>query len=93
MKKSNNFFSLLIVLFIFLFSSCKNGDLINFYKACANNDVKTCTAILDKKGNVLAEAEVKYLKMDITKIAESADVHEEMCYYAEDDVTEICFEE
>ena len=52
MKKSNNFFSLLIVLFIFLFSSCKNGDLINFYKACANNDVKTCTAILDKKKDI-----------------------------------------
>lgn len=51
------------------------------------------TAILDKKGTVLAEAEVKYLKMDITKIAESADVHEEMCYYSEDDITEICFEE
>ena len=39
-------------MFIFLFSSCKNGDLINFYKACANNDVKTCTAILDKKKDI-----------------------------------------
>ncbi|MBP1561455.1 MAG: PaaI family thioesterase [Oscillospiraceae bacterium] len=51
------------------------------------------TEILDTKGNVLADAEVKYIKMDIFKIAEGISVHDEMCYYAEDNLTEINFEE
>lgn len=50
------------------------------------------TEILDKTGAVLAEAEVRYLKMDIAVIAEHADVHEEMAYYIEDDMQEINFE-
>jgi len=49
--------------------------------------------ILDKKGTVLANAVVKYLKLDMDKIADGADEHEEMCYLIKDDVREINFEE
>lgn len=50
------------------------------------------TEILDVRGEPLASAEVTYCRMDIKKIAADADVHEEMHYYIEDGVREICFE-
>lgn len=50
------------------------------------------TDLFDKKGTLLANAEVKYIKLDISKIAAEVDSHEEMCYLIEDDVKEINFE-
>ena len=52
----------------------------------------TEAAIMDSRGEVLANGTVKYLKLDVDKIAENATVHEEMCYLAEDGVEEINFE-
>ncbi|MGN0168212.1 MAG: PaaI family thioesterase [Acetatifactor sp.] len=49
------------------------------------------TGIYDKKGTLLANAEVKYIKLDVSQIAEGVDDHEEMCYLIEDDVKEISF--
>lgn len=48
--------------------------------------------ILDKNGNVLAEAEGKYLKLPPEKItSENVSIDEEMCYDIKDDITEIDF--
>lgn len=47
--------------------------------------------IYDKTGNLLAEATVKYIKMDVGQIAENADPHEEMCYLLRDEVKEIAW--
>ena len=48
--------------------------------------------ILDMEGNVLAEAEGKYLKLSPEKIANGdISIEEEMCYNIKDDVTEIDF--
>ncbi len=49
----------------------------------------THAEIYDVHGNLLSEAEVKYIKLDPAVIAPDADVHEEMCYLVEDDVREI----
>ncbi len=49
------------------------------------------TEILDKKGTLLANAEVKYMKLDVSKIAQNVDVHEEMDYFIEDGLKEINF--
>lgn len=45
--------------------------------------------ITDEQGDILAEGVIKYLKLDVSKIAEGASVHEEMCYQIEDGVKEI----
>ena len=45
--------------------------------------------ILDTEGNVLANGTIKYIKLDINKIKEGIEMHEEMCYLIEDDVKEI----
>ena len=50
------------------------------------------TEIFDKKGNLLANAEVKYIKLAINKIADGINAHDEMCYLIKDDVKEINFE-
>lgn len=50
------------------------------------------TEIFDKKGNLLANAEVKYIKLAINKIVNDINIHDEMCYLIEDDVKEINFE-
>lgn len=50
--------------------------------------VVTENRIYDKEGNLLANAVAKYLKTDVSKIAD-ADAHEEMCYLIDDGVTEI----
>ena len=50
------------------------------------------TELFDKKGNLLANAEVKYIKLDVNKISKEVDPHEEMCYLIEDDIKEISFE-
>ena len=49
------------------------------------------TELFDITGNLLANAEVKYIKLDIGKIAQEVDQHEEMCYLIEDEVKEISF--
>lgn len=45
--------------------------------------------ILDTEGNVLANGTIKYIKLDIDKIKEGIEMHEEMCYLIEDDIKEI----
>lgn len=50
------------------------------------------TEIFDKKENLLANAEVKYIKLAINKIADGINAHDEMCYLIKDDVKEINFE-
>ena len=45
--------------------------------------------ILDTEGSVLANGTIKYIKLDINKIKEGIEMHEEMCYLIEDDVKEI----
>ncbi len=53
-----------------------------------------CTAdvgLYDMHGALLANGTVNYLKLDVSKIAEDALPHEEMCYLIEDGVTEINF--
>lgn len=45
--------------------------------------------ILDLEGNVLANGTIKYIKLDVNKISEGIQPHEEMCYLIEDDVKEI----
>lgn len=48
--------------------------------------------ILDRTGSRLAESAVKYIKLNVEKIAPGSSSHEEMCYLIEDDVKEIRFE-
>lgn len=45
--------------------------------------------LLDRGGVCLAEAQVRYLKLEAGQIAQNADPHEEMCYLIKDDLTEI----
>lgn len=52
----------------------------------------TEASIMDTAGNVLANGTVKYLKLDVNKIAEDAEAHEELCYLEEDGVKEINFD-
>ena len=47
------------------------------------------TAIVDGEGKTLANAVVKYLKLDPQSIKQGINPHEEMCYLIEDDVTEL----
>lgn len=47
--------------------------------------------LFDMAGNRLAEAELKYIKLEVGQIAQDVDPHEEMCYLIEDDVKEIDF--
>lgn len=47
--------------------------------------------ILDLFGNVLASGTIKYMKMDVRKIAGEIDAHDEMPYMVEDDIREIDF--
>lgn len=49
----------------------------------------TQACILDLQGNVLANGTIHYLKLDVSKIAENASVHEEMCYHVPDGITEL----
>lgn len=49
------------------------------------------TQIMDEHGNVLANGTIKYIKLDLTKIADEVVEHEEMCYLIDDGVTEINF--
>ena len=48
--------------------------------------------IFDLTGTLLAEGELKYLKLDPQIISAGAVVHEEMPYLISDDVTEIDFQ-
>ena len=49
------------------------------------------TGVYDVSGNLLSNAEMKYLLQPASKIASVADPHEEMCYRIEDGVEEISF--
>lgn len=50
---------------------------------------KTKSKIIDKNGTVYAEALTTYLKLPVEKIAKDIDIHTEMPYLIEDDITEI----
>lgn len=45
--------------------------------------------IFDGQGNLLAEAVLKYIKLNVEQIAQGVSFHEEMCYLIEDDVREL----
>jgi len=45
--------------------------------------------LLNRSGILLADAQVRYLKLELGQIAQNADPHEEMCYLIKDDLTEI----
>ncbi len=47
--------------------------------------------IFDRRGILLANAELKYMKLEVGRIAQDVNPHEEMCYLIEDDVKEILF--
>ncbi len=47
--------------------------------------------LFDLEGNRLADAVLKYIKLEVDQIVRSVDPHEEMCYLIEDDVKEIGF--
>ena len=47
--------------------------------------------IMDRRGILLANAEVKYIKLEVGQIVQDVNPHEEMCYLIEDGVTEILF--
>ncbi len=42
-----------------------------------------------KGGELLSNAEIRYLKLDVDKIVDNIDEHKEMCYLIEDGVTDI----
>lgn len=48
--------------------------------------------IMNEKGEILANGTIKYIKLDVNKIAEDASQHEEMCYLIDDGLKEINFE-
>ncbi len=48
-------------------------------------------AIYNLEGALLANAEMKYLKLDLNQISDDANEREEMCYLVEDGITEIEF--
>ncbi len=50
--------------------------------------VRSHAEILDLDGNVLAGADIEYIKQDTAQITD-AEYHEEMCYYIEDGISEI----
>jgi len=45
--------------------------------------------LFDMEKNLLANGTIKYIKLDVSKIAEGASAHEEMCYALPADCTEI----
>lgn len=47
--------------------------------------------LFDRGGALLANAEVKYLRLPPDQIAKDIDPHEEMCYHIADNVSEIIF--
>lgn len=49
----------------------------------------TEACIYDADGNKLATGTIKYIKLDVSQIADGATIHEEMPYLEEDGVTEI----
>lgn len=55
--------------------------------------IVTETTIMDVFGDVLANGEIKYIKMDTQKISEGTQIHEEMPYLVEDGVKEIVFQQ
>lgn len=51
--------------------------------------VKSLATISNEKGDVLAEADIKYIKRKVDQIATGMDEHSEMCYLINDDIKEI----
>lgn len=49
------------------------------------------STIMDMSGQVLANGTIKYLKLDVSKIAGNATVHEEMPYLIADNITQLEF--
>lgn len=47
--------------------------------------------LTDREGILLAEAQVRYLKLEVGQIVQDVSPHEEMCYLIEDNVREILF--
>ena len=68
-----------------------NQELIGKGVVVKNNNkfLVVNSEIMDLEGNVLANGTIKYIKLDMNKINEDAEMHEEMCYLIEDDVKEI----
>lgn len=67
-----------------------NEDLYAFGKITSSTHrfMQSRACICDSYGNRLADATLKYIKLDPSQITDK-DFHEEMCYYIEDNVTEI----
>ena len=51
--------------------------------------LKSEAFLTDMDGNVLADAVLKYLKLDISQIQAGVTYHEEMCYYLPDGLAEL----
>ena len=70
-------------------------DLIGIGKIIKSTPkfLKAEAKILDIHGNVLANAEGTYIKLDTSKIVDASQMHEDMVFFVEDDVKEINFEE
>ncbi len=49
------------------------------------------TELFEPRGILLAEAEVKYIKLQVGQIVQDVNPHEEMCYLIDDGVREILF--
>ena len=69
-------------------------DLIGRGKVIKNTHMSIVThaEILNKKGEVLVEGDVTYLKLPVEKINKNLDVAHELPYLIEDDIKEINFE-
>ena len=70
-------------------------DLIGRGKVIKNTNLAIVThaEILNKKGQVLVEGDVTYLKLPVDKINKNMDKEHELPYLIEDDIKEINFEE
>ena len=53
--------------------------------------IVTDACLMNSRGELLANGEIKYIKMDTGQIAAGLEIHEEMPYLIEDGVTEISY--
>lgn len=67
-----------------------NEDLLAVGKIVSSTHkfMQSAAYIYDSKGNLLADARLKYIKLSPEQITDS-DYHEEMCYFIEDGITDI----
>lgn len=54
--------------------------------------VKIEAELFNSHGELLANANMKYVHLEISKITDDLDEHKEMCYYNADNMTEIAFQ-